>query len=222
MPSEVHEAPLEHIGFILKASASSMPLRYGKYKVAISHHRNTRVAGKKLNSIPDIHLTISATGGKDPSLKVPRHFLFVESAFSETEAHVKEKLKTYIRDYPDALAVMMINIIEVHHSFPAATSSIAKAHALAEGEVVPLSGDDNPLSASYDGVTLCDVASVSIAIWLRRSNADKPINLDDRDSSVYAEGVSLFCFILKCYSPQRCRLSTQSDQLQRLIVYLRK
>lgn len=194
MPSDLHEAPLGHLGFSLESAVSSMPLRCGSYNVSIQYHRNTLVQGESGNCIPDVHLTISADGGAgDPYLQIPQEFLFIECAFTETETHVKKKFKNLIKDHPDTLAVMMIKITEVPQTLPALGSAIVETHI---GELapkarwLPLPGPNNLLSAIYNGVTLLDVESVSVTTWIRDAKADKPIDLDNHDRSVYAKGVS--------------------------------
>ena len=193
MPSKVHEAPLMQMGFMIESTVASMPLWCKDYKVAIRYHCNMLVRGDSSSSILDIHLTISAGGGGNPYLQIPRRIFFVKCTFMETEAHVKKKLKNLINDHPDALAAMIINIGETRHPLPPATSSIAEAHATSklvlEKEWLPLCDGNNSLLAIYDGIKLLDVKSVDISIWVRDLNSNKSIDFDDHDSSVYAKGV---------------------------------
>lgn len=199
MPSKVHEAPLTQMDFMMESTVASMPLWCGDYKVASRYHRKMLVQGDSSSSILDIHLTISAGGGGNPYLQIPRRIFFVKCVFMETEVHVKKKLKNLINDHPDALAAMIINIGETRHPLPPATSSIAEAHAASklalEKEWLPLCNGNNSLSAIYDSVKLLDVKSVDISIWVHDSNSDKSINFDDHDSSIYAKEVSLSAFL---------------------------
>ncbi|KAF8545691.1 hypothetical protein OG21DRAFT_148636 [Imleria badia] len=194
MPSEIHEAPLQHLDFRLQTIVNSMPLKYGESKVIFRTHRNTTVRGTTSDIIPDIHLSVGASGVPSSSpLRIRRRFFFVECAFSETDAHVDEKLRSLIEDYPDALAVMKIKITEYRHPFPSSTSPIAKKHASqpvpSKTQLLPHPIDPiNPISAMYDGIALLDVQSVSIELWIRDYNSELPIDFDSRANDVYAKG----------------------------------
>ncbi|KAI6124035.1 hypothetical protein EDD16DRAFT_1517708 [Pisolithus croceorrhizus] len=102
MPHDTHKALI--VPFIIGMGTlfEAIPLSRGPYTIAV------KVA-------PHI-LTCSLTGSDDPDLTTMCLYIFMETAFSQSEVDVMKKLKGYIMHNPHVLTIFKIKIKETYNA----------------------------------------------------------------------------------------------------------
>lgn len=196
MPHEIHEAPLTYL--VQRLSSVFQEIPFGKTSGALNIQTlsNTTIHGDTIDSVPDIVVRMDYTPST-PHLVASHYCLAVECAFTQSNADVMRKLKTYIANFPDLIAVSKIVIKETPYTTPNDHSRITRHYqttsipSIVRQDWMSRKKKCNAMGpVTHEGFTFINITAIDMYVWVR--TAKDPINVAELNTStqVFAQGVS--------------------------------
>jgi len=188
-PTAAHESILTAIIWQLSSVLATIPLPKGI--LTYQTHGNRHIQGQTICGIPDLTIMMVTEGSLED-----RPIWLMESAFSQSNADVMEKLHAYIEDHPDLLVVGKVLLKQNgKYSSPGANSSLAtslrSSELLSRRKWRGSLGVDEFAHVDIDRHIWFSLSSVEIHLWICQASG---LDIDCKDGNGYAFGVHwLFC-----------------------------
>ena len=183
-PTAAHESILTAIFWQLSSVLATIPLPKGI--ITYQTHGNRHIQGQTICGVPDLTIMMVTEGGLED-----RPIWLMESAFSQNDADVTEKLRAYIEDHPDILVVGKVLLKQNgKYSSPGANGSLATS--LRSSELLSRRnwrgslGVDEFAHVDIDDHIWFSLASVEIHLWICQAGE---LDIDRKDGDGYAFGV---------------------------------
>ena len=192
-PTPAHESVLGTIMFITGHALGTIPAPVGMLPQT---RTNNCFNEDSICGIPDLAIMMWGQDGEGGN-REPRALWLMESAFSQSDRDVMQKLNAYVRDLPDLLVVGKILVKQTKkYRSPGSKASIAQrlrsSRLLKRGE---WSSDYGKLQGFseivVDGHMWFSLSSVTIHVWVRQHGNSK-IDLSCSDGNGYSSGVRRF------------------------------
>ncbi|KAI5984761.1 hypothetical protein EDD15DRAFT_2374908 [Pisolithus albus] len=196
VPHDTHEALIAPFASGLAASFAAAPLSRGPYSIAVEVATNTTVDCQRSSFMPDLCVQIcSLTGSDDLALADMRQYIFMEMAFTQTNADVMKKLQSYITHNPHALTVFKIKVKETYRT-PSQSPSSSNVKRFMGRTLLTLqefkrNSERRTLGmVRRDGISWMNVKKVEFHLWLRLGETpiDLRITHPNHTETAYATG----------------------------------
>ena len=153
---------------------------------------NSDRPSKSIDAIPDLMDKMWSRSCKSPR-RLPRILWLMESASSQSDGVVMDKLRAYVRDAPNLLVVGKLLIKEgtPYHSPGSKGSNVKRLRSskwMTQNEWTSSCGNSQYARVVADGYTWFSLSSVELHVWIRKPSESK-IDLDSMSGDGYAFGV---------------------------------
>ena len=189
-PSTVHESILNALMSGLTCIMETIPVPTNVLFFQMAP--NSGYENKSICTIPDLMIKLWSRNNEARHHGLQTIWL-MESAFSQSNVSVMDKLQAYVDDEPDLLVIgkILIKQATLYHS-PSSKQSILKK--LRSSALLPKNewtrGVESYSEIVVDKHTWFSLSSVKFHVWMRKPGASK-IGLDSLNGDGYAFGVSI-------------------------------
>lgn len=194
MPHEIHEAPLNYLVQRLSSVLQGIPFGQDDGSLNIQTLSNSQIHGVVFDTIPDLLVRMSYTP-PIPHLVASHNCFALECAFTQSNADVMRKLKAYVSDFPDIVAVSKIVIKETPYTTPKDQTGIVGVQPITVKEWLSRKNKRTAMGpVTHQGITFVNITAINVYVWVR--TATDPINVAELSTGtqVFAQGVSTFLY----------------------------
>ena len=188
-PSAVHESILNSVMGVLSCTLENIPVPPNIMYCQVTP--NSGYESKSIRTIPDLMIKLWSRDDQDRHHDSQTIWLF-ESAFSQSDADVMDKLWAYVNDEPDLLVIGKILIKQaIPYRRLGANQSIVRrlrwSQLMSKKEWAK---DVETSQVVVNKHMWFSLSSVEIHVWIHKPGASK-IDINSVDGDGYAFGVSI-------------------------------
>ena len=180
-PTATHESILTAIIWQLSSILTTIPLPKGI--ITYQTHGNRHIQGQTICGVPDLMIMMVTEGSLED-----QPIWLMESAFSQNDANVMEKLHAYIEDHPDILVIGKVLLKQNgKYSSPGANSSLVislhSSELLLQRYWRGSLGVDEFVHMDINDHIWFSLTSVEIHLWICQASE---LDIDHKDGDGYA------------------------------------